>query len=98
MKQAMTKILCDIYKSRKKDGTYLYVSRQDGLKRVPEVLLESFGKPELSMTLMLHKDKKLARADVEKVLQAMHEHGFYLQLPPLEETSKLDLFTRLDIE
>jgi uncharacterized protein YcgL (UPF0745 family) len=30
----MTKLLCNIYKSRRKEGTYLYVSLQDDLKRV----------------------------------------------------------------
>ena len=94
----MTKVLCDIYKSRKKAETYLYVSRQDGLKRVPEALLENFGKPELAMTIMLSPEKKLARTEAEKVLAALVEPGFYLQLPPVEETSKLDLFTRLDKE
>lgn len=94
----MTKVLCDIYKSRKKAETYLYVSRQDGLKRVPEALLENFGKPELAMTIMLSPEKKLARTEAEKVLAALVELGFYLQLPPVEETSKLDLFTRLDKE
>lgn len=94
----MIKVLCDIYKSRKKAETYLYVSRQDGLKRVPEALLENFGKPELAMTIMLSPEKKLARTEAEKVLAALVELGFYLQLPPVEETSKLDLFTRLDKE
>lgn len=75
---------------------YLYVSREDGLNRVPEALLEQFGKPELALTLMLSADKSLARADAEKVLNALEEQGFYLQMPPVEEVPELDLFTRLD--
>lgn len=94
----MTKILCDIYKTAKKDEMYLYVSRQDGLSRVPEMLLEHFGKPVRALTLMLHADKKLARVSAEKVLLALDEQGFYLQMPPVEDTPKLDLFTRLDRE
>lgn len=94
----MSKVLCDVYKSRKKDEAYLYVSRKDALSRVPEALLDTFGKPELALTLMLSADKPLARADVSKVLKALEEQGFYLQMPPVRETYMLDLFHKLDKE
>jgi len=94
----MTKVLCDVYKTKKKDETYLYVSRKDALSRVPEALLEQFGKPELAMTMILTPEKKLARADIHKVLKALDEQGFYLQMPPAKETYMLDLFCKLDKE
>lgn len=94
----MSKVLCDVYKSRKKDEAYLYVSRKDALSRVPEALLDTFGRPELALTLMLSADKPLARADVSKVLKALEEQGFYLQMPPVRETYMLDLFHKLDKE
>ncbi|QQD21557.1 YcgL domain-containing protein [Venatoribacter cucullus] len=94
----MTKVLCDVYKSRKMDEAYLYVSRKDALSRVPEALLTTFGKPELAMTLMLSADKKLARADAAKVLQQMDEQGFYLQVPPPRENNLPDLFCKMDKE
>ncbi|MAK90197.1 MAG: hypothetical protein CMI13_03035 [Oleibacter sp.] len=94
----MTKVLCDIYKSRKKDEAYLYVSRKDGLTKVPEELYEIFGKPELAMTIIITPDKKLARTDGSKVLEGIDEKGFYLQMPPAKETYMLDLFCKLDKE
>lgn len=94
----MTKVLCDVYKSRKKEETYLYVGRKDGLTRVPEELLTMFGKPELAMTMMLSADKALARADAAKVLKEIDDKGFYLQMPPPRETYMLDLFCKLDKE
>ncbi|MCD8521594.1 MAG: YcgL domain-containing protein [Saccharospirillaceae bacterium] len=94
----MTKVLCDVYKTKKKDETYLYVSRKDALTRVPDALLEQFGKPELAMTMILTPEKKLARADIDKVLNALDEQGFYLQMPPAKETYMLDLFCKLDKE
>lgn len=94
----MTKVLCDVYKTKKKDETYLYVSRKDALTRVPDALLEQFGKPELAMTMVLTPEKKLARADIGKVLNALEEQGFYLQMPPAKETYMLDLFCKLDKE
>jgi hypothetical protein len=34
------------------------------------------------MVLVLTPDKKLANADVEKVIKAVQTEGFYLQMPP----------------
>lgn len=94
----MSKILCDVYKSSKKAETYIYVTRQDGMERVPKALLDMFGKPQLTLTFILTATKKLAQVDAEKLISELKEKGFYLQLPPLEETAKIDLFTKLDKE
>ncbi|ASP39697.1 hypothetical protein CHH28_13890 [Bacterioplanes sanyensis] len=92
----MSKVLCDVYKSRKKDETYLYVSRQDGLSKVPDELKELFGQAELALTMILTADKTLARVDAERVLQQIDEQGYYLQMPPPRETYMLDLFCKRD--
>lgn len=76
------KQLTQIYRSKKEEGLYLYVNKKDELNRVPDELIKRFGKAELSMTLMLEPGKKLARADAKKVLQAIEDLGYYLQLPP----------------
>ncbi|WP_461517613.1 YcgL domain-containing protein [Porticoccus sp.] len=81
----MSKQLCKIYRSSKKEGMYLYVDRVEDLTRIPDVLLQRFGKPELAMTIALSPERKLVRADVEKVLAAIAEQGFYLQMPPTPE-------------
>jgi len=39
------------------------------------------------MVLLLEPGKKLARADSEKVLEALNTEGYYLQLPPVQEDS-----------
>ncbi|MEK9710937.1 MAG: YcgL domain-containing protein [Thalassolituus sp.] len=94
----MTKILCDVFKTRKKDEMYLYVAKKDGMSRVPEELLAMFGQPELAMTLILTAEKKLGRADTGKVIAELDERGFYLQMPPAKEPYMLDLFTKRDPE
>ena len=38
------KVLCEIYKSSRQEEMYLYVPKEEGLARVPEALLEKFGK------------------------------------------------------
>ncbi|WP_461520626.1 YcgL domain-containing protein [Porticoccus sp.] len=81
----MSKQLCKIYRSSKKEGMYLYVDRVEDLTRIPDVLLQRFGKPELAMTIALSPERKLVRADVVKVLTAIAEQGFYLQMPPTPE-------------
>ena len=79
------KTLCTIYKSPLEDELYLYVNHRDQLARVPEALLEKFGTPQQVTTLPLTAERKLARADAEKVLAAISENGYYLQLPPAKE-------------
>jgi len=92
------KLLCDVYKGNKKDEAYLYVSRKDGLERVPEALLEQFGRTEVAMTMILTPDRSLARVDATKVLDEIDEKGFYLQMPPPKDPQVLDLFCKLDKE
>lgn len=78
----MMKIICEIYRSPKEEGMYLYIKKEEGLSRVPADLLQLFGKPQQAMVLLLTPEKKLAYADVQKVMQSLEEKGFYLQLPP----------------
>lgn len=76
------KVLCEIFRSSRKEEMYLYVERARGLEDVPEVLMKQFGEPESVMTIMLTPERKLARADVAEVLDGIEQQGFYLQMPP----------------
>ena len=86
------KLLCEIFKSSRKDEMYLYVDKRYGLTEVPQALLERFGKPVPVMTLILTPEKSLGRAKVGDVMAAIREKGFYLQLPPAKEEYLLDLY------
>lgn len=77
------KTLCDIYRSPRKDEMYLYVDKREGMERVPENLLQLFGKPQHLTTLLMTPEKQLARADANKVLNEIRERGYYLQMPPV---------------
>lgn len=77
-------LMCRIYRSSKKEGMYLYVNKSDDLDKVPESLLKSFGRPQHAMDLMLRPNRKLARADVTEVMEALADPGYYLQMPPTE--------------
>lgn len=78
-------MLCAVYKSVKKDQTYLYVKQRNNFSAVPEMLLKTFGTPVLVTLLNLAKREHLALADIDKVKQQLEQHGFYLQIPPPAE-------------
>jgi uncharacterized protein YcgL (UPF0745 family) len=75
-------LLCTVYGSVREPEMYLYVERREGLARVPEALMTRFGAPREVLTLKLNVERKLARVRAKDVLQAIHERGYYLQLPP----------------
>jgi uncharacterized protein YcgL (UPF0745 family) len=75
-------LLCTIYRGSRERETYLYVDRNEGLKKVPEALLTRMGKTSEVMTIKLTPERKLARARTPEVLAAIAEQGYYLQLPP----------------
>lgn len=82
----MSKIICQVYRSAKREQMYLYVKKEEGLRRVPEPLLALFGKAVEAMVLVLTADKKLARVDAQQVMQQIEEKGFYLQMPPAADS------------
>ena len=79
-------MLCAVYKSRKKVETYLFIERREDFSRVPEALMSTFGRPELVLMTKLDPAKPLGLADVGKVMAALTSQGFYLQVPPPQES------------
>lgn len=79
-------MLCAVYKSLKKEQTYLYVERRDDFSAVPEALLSSFGPPQLVTIINLAARQHLALADLTKVKNQLQSQGFYLQIPPPVES------------
>ena len=92
MTQIDKKILCAIYRSERRAGTYLYLpwsSSESGLDSVQPALLESLGELTEVMKLNLHAGRKLAGAKIENVMRDLSTLGFYLQLPPGEGAPSL---------
>ena len=73
---------CFIYKSLKKDELYLYLNKKDDFSDIPDELLKSLGQLQFVMDLELTPERKLAREDVNKVMNSLEEKGFFIQLPP----------------
>ena len=85
---------CVVYRCSKKQEMYLYVPYQDDedmlLGDLPEGLIKLTGQLDKVMDLELTPERKLARADVQEVMVALEEKGFYLQSPPNELLRKDD--------
>lgn len=72
---------CYVYKSSKKEDTFLYLGEKGRFDLLPEGLLILFGKPGFVLEFDLTKDRTLAQVDAKQVLADLHEHGYYLQIP-----------------
>ena len=75
-------MLTAVYKSLKKNETYLFIKKREDFSDVPDVLLDTFGPPQLVSILNIKNDTKMAISDAPKVIEALENSGFYLQLPP----------------
>ena len=79
------KMMVSIYKTTRKQGVYLYIDKQAGVKTIPESLHKLMGPhPQHVLDLLLTPDRRLAEADSTEVLNKIREKGYYLQLPPAE--------------
>lgn len=77
---------CVIYKGPSRPDTYLFIESSEDYSRVPAGLLAQLGTLEEVMTLELTPERRLARVDVAVLMRALRDDGFYLQLPPREES------------
>jgi len=75
-------LLCQVYRSARQPQMYLYVEKSRDLQDLPTELMARFGTPVPVMTLLLTRERKLARADAGAVLASIAGQGFYLQMPP----------------
>lgn len=77
----------DVFKSPRRDDTYLMLPADAGLDSVPEQLQTQFGEAKPFLRFELDQDRHLAQADPQAVLAALESQGFYLQLPPSKDDS-----------
>lgn len=81
MSNTQEELECAVYKSLKKDETYVFIPTTTSLSDLPDDLLKVLGQTELSMTLNLTAEKKMARGTAADVIKSIEEQGFYLQMP-----------------
>jgi uncharacterized protein len=78
----LTSVEVSVYRSSKKTQTYVYLPSDQEYESLPEAFIEQFGDAALFLTFELHESKQLAQVDARTVLAALHNQGFFLQLPP----------------
>jgi uncharacterized protein YcgL (UPF0745 family) len=86
---------CQVLRSEKKDETYLFLTENQSFDELPEGLRAMFGEPIFVLDLQLSPKSKLARVDVNSVLESLRERGYFLQLPPklpVEEEISIQLY------
>jgi uncharacterized protein YcgL (UPF0745 family) len=88
------RVMCSVYRSPRKEGMYLYVPKRGLFEKVPKALLDHFGLPGHVMDLLLTRDRKLALADIHKVMDELRDKGYYLQMPPGSEENLLEQHRR----
>ena len=76
-----TEMKCAVYKSLKKDETYVFIPTTSSLSDLPDELIQVLGKAELIMTLELTPEKKMARGTGADVMNSIDKQGFHLQMP-----------------
>lgn len=90
---SMNEIECAVYKSQKKDETYVFIPTTTPLSDLPEELLKVLGQAEKIMTLNLTPEKKMARGNASVIMKSIEEQGFYLQMPENPQINKNPLPT-----
>jgi uncharacterized protein len=89
MAQASTATPCSVYRSPRKQGTYLYVPEGASLEELPGELLQAFGPPVFVLSVELTPDRELAQEDARDVIHNLAKQGYHLQMPPGEDQGDL---------
>lgn len=83
-----TEIECQVYKSLKKDETYVFIPTTKLLSDLPDELIRVLGQTEIVMTLKLTPEKKMARGTAAEIIESINKQGFYLQMPENPQLNK----------
>ncbi len=80
---------CTVFRSKRKEYTYLYLPEGKSFEDLPRALRGAFGQPEFVIDLELSPERSLASEDVNEVMQNLRENGFHLQLPPGDQSGDM---------
>ena len=72
---------CYVYRSKRRENTFLYLLKKDNFEDIPDALLRVFGLPEFSFEFELTPDRKLVQDNTEDVISNLQSRGFHLEMP-----------------
>lgn len=71
-----------VYKSQRKEDTFVYLAARDDFERIPETLRAQLGSLTFVLDVALTPERKLARGNAEAVRENLATRGFHIQFPP----------------
>lgn len=71
-----------VYKSLRKDNTYVYLCKRDDFEVIPESVRNPLGELVFVLEFALTSERRLAQSDPAVVRANLAAHGFHLQFPP----------------
>jgi uncharacterized protein YcgL (UPF0745 family) len=80
---------CEIWKSTRREFTYVYLASGQAFEDLPGELKAAFGEPEFVMDLELAPERQLANEDTIEVRKNLADVGYHLQLPPSDDPTGL---------
>lgn len=79
-----------VYKSLRKENTYVYLAKRDDFAVMPEAVRAPLGDLVFVLEVALTEQRKLAQADPAVVRANLAAHGFHLQFPPTQLDPMVD--------
>ncbi|MFA5938724.1 MAG: YcgL domain-containing protein [Sinimarinibacterium sp.] len=76
---------CQVFRCSRQDAMYVYLRADLKAEELPPDLLQRLGRLTPVMQLALHPQRRLARVDVEAVIERLRTVGWYLQMPPRDQ-------------
>lgn len=78
---------CTVFKSSRREYTYLYLRHDLTFDDIPTELRELMGAAEQTMEIDLAGRQSLAKENIETVRAHLADPGYHLQLPPADDPS-----------
>lgn len=73
---------CHVYRSSKRDDTYVYLRERDAFGLLPANIAATLGELQFVLEVALTPERKLAREDANVVRANLAARGFHIQFPP----------------
>jgi hypothetical protein len=73
---------CYVYRSPKRDDTYVYLRERDAFGLLPANIAATLGELQFVLEVALTPARKLAREDAAVVRANLAARGFHIQFPP----------------
>lgn len=79
-----------VYKSLRKQDTYVYLRKRDDFAILPEPVRAPLGDLVFVLEFTLSPEPRLARAEAAVVMANLQSQGFHLQFPPTQPDPMVD--------